>query len=56
MVHPTDHEYKNMVGNKILPNFPITTHEITNENYMFGPDLAGVRGEMRNKQIRVSRE
>ena len=29
---------------KLLPNFPITTHDITNSNVMFGPDLAGVRG------------
>ena len=55
--HPTDREYKDMVINKLLTNFPITAHDKTNANYMFGPDLAGVRGKiLRNKPSRVDTE
>ena len=42
--HSVYREYKDMVSNKLFPNFPITTHDIINENSMFGPNLAGVKG------------
>ena len=46
-----------MVRSKLLPNCPITTHDITNTNSMFLPDLAGVRGNiLRKKPIRVDKE
>ena len=37
--HSTDFKYKDMVSNKLLPNSPIASHDITNENYIFEPDL-----------------
>ena len=55
--HLEDHDYKNMVSKKILPNFPITIHDITNEKYMFGQDLSGVRVKtVRNNPIGVDTE
>ena len=29
-----DHDYKNMVSKKILPNFPMTMYDITNKNLL----------------------
>ena len=45
VVHPIYRKYKDIVRNKGLPNFPITTYEITNANTMYGPNLSGVRGK-----------
>ena len=54
VVHSTYREYKYVLSNKLLPNSPITTHDITNINYMFGHNLVGVRGtKVRNKPSRV---
>ena len=39
----TDQEYKDMVRNKLLPNYPIITHDINNANSMFGTNLSVVR-------------
>ena len=55
--HPTYIEYKDTESNKLLSNCPITTHDITDANYMFEPDLAGVREKTaRNIPIRVEVE
>ena len=55
--HPIDRKYNDMLINKLLPNFPIATDEITNINSMFGPDLVCVRGKkVRNKPSRVDME
>ena len=40
--HPIYSKYKDMASNKLLPNCHITTYDITNANYMFGPNLSGV--------------
>ena len=40
---PTNRKCKDVVGKKLLPNWPITTYDINNENYIFGTDLVGVR-------------
>ena len=47
--NPTDHKYKYMASNKLLPDCPITTHAITNANYFFETDLSGVRGKTARK-------
>ena len=49
--HTTYREYKDIASNKVLLNCTITTHEITIENYMFGTDLAGVRGKTVIKKL-----
>ena len=55
--HPIDRKYKDMVTKKLLQNCPITTHDITNADYMFGPNLACLRvNTVRNKPIRVYTE
>ena len=52
--HPTDHKYKDAASKKLPPNCPITTNDITNTDYMFGTDIAGVRGnKVRNKPSRA---
>ena len=57
VVHPTDRKYKDTEGKKLLMDLPIITHDITNTNYMFGPDLSGVREKkLRNKPSRVDTE
>ena len=53
VVHPTDREYKDVASNKLVPKFPIITHDITNANSTFGTNLAGLRvNSARNKPIR----
>ena len=37
--HLTYRKYKDMASNKLLANFPITTHDITNADSMFGSNL-----------------
>ena len=55
--YPTDREYKDMVNIKLLLNFSITTHDITNTNSMFGTNLVYARRKtVRNKQRRVNVE
>lgn len=55
--HPIDREYKDMLSTKLIRNYPITTYDITNLDYTFGPDLVGVRGDKaRNKPSRVDTE
>ena len=46
-----------MVSNKLLLNLTITTHDTTNVNSMFGPNLADVRGnKVINKPGRLDME
>ena len=47
--NPTDRKDQDTVSKKLLPNCPITTHEITNANSMFGTNLAGVWGKTGRK-------
>ena len=55
--HPADREFKDMASNKLVPNCPITTHDISNENSMFGPELSGVKGKTpRKKPSKVNTE
>ena len=57
VVHPTDREYKDIVRNKLLAKFPITTHDTTSKNYIFRPDLSGVRvKKVRNKPSSLDTE
>ena len=43
--HTKDPKYKDIASNKLLLNSHITTHEITNADSMFGPNLVGARGK-----------
>ena len=55
--HPSYYEFKNMVRDKLLENFPVKLEHITNVNNIFGPNVAGIRGEsMRTKPTQVERE
>ena len=57
VVHPYDNEFKNMVRDKLLANFPVKIDHITNANNRFGPNVAGLRGEsVRANPTRVERE
>ena len=57
MVHPIVRKYIDVVRNKLIPYFPITTYESTHAKSIFGPNLSGVRGKtVRNKPIRVDTE
>ena len=52
--HPSDREYKDMVNNKLLPNFPIPIYDINNSESIFLSDLASVRVKtVRNKPSRL---
>ena len=41
--YPSDDEFKNMVHDKLLKNYPVKLEHITNENSIFGPNIAGLR-------------
>ncbi len=44
--HPTDHEFLGMVHSNMINNCDITETTIKNDNTIFGPNFAGVRGRM----------
>ena len=57
VAHLTDRKYKHMVSNKLLPNCPITLHDITNENSMVVPSQSGLKvNTVRNKSSRLNME
>ena len=57
MGHTKDPKYKDIASNKLLLNSHITTHEITNADSMFGPNLVGMRGKRaRNNKSRTETE
>ena len=37
-------DFEGMVHHNLLKNFPVDQKDVTNMNKIFGPDLAGVRG------------
>ena len=41
---PSDREYTYMASKKILPNCPITIRDITDNIYIFVPDMESARG------------
>ena len=41
--HSYDRDFKYMVRNNIIKNFPITDSDVTNSHTMFGPNLASTR-------------
>ena len=43
--HPSCAEFKNMLRDKLLENFPVILEHSTNKNNMFGPNVAGLRGK-----------
>ena len=45
MGNPSEKDYKTMVSNKLTPECPITSTDITNARAIFGPDLLSVRGK-----------
>ena len=45
MGNPSEKDYKGMVSNDLIPNFPITSKDVSNAWTIFGPDLASIRGK-----------
>jgi len=43
--NPTDKEFKGMVREKLITNYPVTVQDVENANRIFGPDLANLRGK-----------
>jgi hypothetical protein len=43
--HPTDQEFLGMVRSGMILNCPVNPTAMQNANHIFGPDLAGVRGQ-----------
>ncbi len=43
--HPTDRDFLGMVCANMIKNCPVTESAVVNANRIFGPDLAGVRGQ-----------
>ena len=57
IVHPTDEDYHTMVSHNCLRNCPVKPVHITNEDAIYGPDLAGVHGKtLRTKPQLVQME
>ncbi len=46
IANPTEKEFAGMVREQLLTNCPITVRDVDNANWIFGPDLANLRGEM----------
>ncbi len=44
--HPTDRDFLGMVHSGMILNCPVTPNAVQNTHRIFGPDLAGVRGQM----------
>ena len=44
MWHPSQCDFENLVHDQTIQNCPITYHDVTNADKIFGPDLAGLRG------------
>jgi hypothetical protein len=44
--HPADQEFLGMVRSGMISKCPVTPTAVQNANQMFGPDLAGLRGQM----------
>ena len=49
--HTTDLKYKDMVSKKMLLDFPITTHDMTNKISIFRSDLTGARENKLGKNL-----
>ena len=45
MRHPSRHEFKELVCEKLITNCPITLNDVANGYKIFGPDLEGLRGK-----------
>ncbi len=43
--HPTDTQFLKMVSNNFIKNCPVKPDHITNAHSIFGPSIAGVRGQ-----------
>ncbi len=43
--NPTDKEFKGMVCERLITNFPVTVQDVKNGNHIFGSDLANLRGK-----------
>ena len=57
LVHPIYREYKDVLNKKLTQNYPIISHDITNVNSKFRPNLACVGGKkVINKPSRVEME
>ena len=55
--HISDTEFKNMVRNKLLENFPVKFEHITNSNNISGSNTAGLRGKsVRTNPTRMEME
>ena len=55
--YPLHAEFKNMVHDKLLVNFPVKLEHITNANNIYGPSVVGLRGNSaRTNPTRVKRE
>ena len=46
MGNPSKKDYKGMVSNNLVPNWPITSSDISNARAIFGPDLPSAQGKM----------
>ena len=44
--HPTDHNFLGMVCGGMISNCSVTVNDVTNSHQIFGPDLAGIRGQL----------
>jgi hypothetical protein len=43
--NPTERDFMGMVCEKLIANCPVTVRDIQNVNWIFGPDLANLRGK-----------
>jgi hypothetical protein len=53
--NPTKREFAGMVHEKLITNCPVTVHDDNNTSYIFGPDLANLRGETTRTKLECVR-
>ncbi len=51
--NPSERELAGMVHEKLIANCPVTMQNVHNANWIFGPDLANLRGKTTRKQEHI---
>ena len=55
--HLSYSEFKHIMRDKLLENYPVKLEHMTNKNNIFGPNVSGLRrNSVRTNPVRVERE
>ena len=51
--HISERDFKSMVSNNMIQNFPIAASDVTNSQNMFGPNLTGTRSKTVQQKLDI---